>query len=93
MKISLTLEITLLLLPILGNASPLISMLWATCLTPSDSMLDYVYVPDTQPMDIDGWPTLADMIINNKRVVVMLAYDADQQKVCGCDNTLCQKNP
>lgn len=56
-------------------------------------MLDYVYVPDTQPMDIDGWPTLADMIISNKRVVVMLAYDADQQKVCGCDITPYQRKP
>jgi hypothetical protein len=36
-------------------------------------------------MDIDGWPTLADMIISNKRVVAMLAYDADQHKVHCCD--------
>lgn len=56
-------------------------------------MLDYVYVPDTQPMDIDGWPTLADMIINNKRVVVMLAYDADQQQVRCCDIILCKIGP
>jgi hypothetical protein len=48
-------------------------------------MLDYLYVPPTQPMDIDGWPTLADMIISNKRVVAMLAYDADQHKVHCCD--------
>jgi hypothetical protein len=32
-------------------------------------------------MDIEGWPTLAEMIISNKRVVAMLAYDANQQKV------------
>ena len=44
-------------------------------------MLDYLYIPLTQPMDIEGWPTLAEMIISNKRVVAMLAYDADQQKV------------
>ena len=44
-------------------------------------MLDYLYIPPTQPMDIEGWPTLAEMIISNKRVVAMLAYDADQQKV------------
>lgn len=44
-------------------------------------MVDYLYVPPTQPMDIDGWPTLAEMIISNKRVVAMLAYDANQQKV------------
>lgn len=44
-------------------------------------MVDYLYVPPTQPMDIEGWPTLAEMIISNKRVVAMLAYDANQQKV------------
>jgi hypothetical protein len=44
-------------------------------------MVDYLYVPPTQPMDIESWPTLADMIISNKRVVAMLAYDANQQKV------------
>ena len=46
-----------------------------------NSMLDYVYVPATQPMDIEHWPTLAEMIISNKRVVVMLAYDANQKSV------------
>lgn len=50
-------------------------------LTLAYSMLDYLYIPPTQPMGIEGWPTLADMIISNKRVVSMLAYDADQQKI------------
>jgi len=40
------------------------------------SILDLVYTPPTQPMDIDEWPTIGDMILTNKRVVVMLAYDA-----------------
>lgn len=40
-----------------------------------------LYIPKTEPMDIDGWPTLAEMIISNKRVVVMLAYDANQAKI------------
>lgn len=44
-------------------------------------MIDYLYIPKSQPMDISGWPTLAEMILSNKRVVVMLAYDADQTKV------------
>ncbi|GAB7335629.1 hypothetical protein MBLNU13_g07952t2 [Cladosporium sp. NU13] len=44
-------------------------------------MLDYLYIPPTQPMDLEGWPTLADMIISDKRVVAMLAYDANQQKI------------
>lgn len=47
----------------------------------NSGLLDYVYTPPTQPMDIDGWPTLGDMILSNKRVVMMLAYDANQQKV------------
>jgi hypothetical protein len=64
----------------LGNASAP-PRVWHTWLTLANRMLDYLYVPPTQPMDIDGWPTLADMIITNKRVVAMLAYDADQQKV------------
>ena len=44
-------------------------------------LLDYIYIPPTQPMDIDDWPTLGSMILSNKRVVMMLAYDANQKKV------------
>lgn len=47
----------------------------------NSGLLDYVYTPPTQPMDIDGWPLLGDMILSNKRVVMMLAYDANQHKV------------
>jgi hypothetical protein len=47
----------------------------------NSGILDYIYTPPTQPMNIDGWPTLADMIISNKRVVMMLAYDANQEQV------------
>jgi hypothetical protein len=64
----------------LGNISALTSD-QCTRLTLPYSMVDYLYVPPTQPMDIEGWPTLAEMIISNKRVVAMLAYDANQQKV------------
>lgn len=47
----------------------------------NSGILDYIYTPPTQPMDIEGWPTLGDMILSNKRVVIMLAYDADQSKI------------
>jgi len=40
-----------------------------------------LYIPKTEPMDIDGWPTLAEMILTGKRVVVQLAYDANQTQV------------
>jgi len=41
----------------------------------------YVYVPPSVPMDINGWPTLSEMIISGKRVVVFLDYEADQSRV------------
>lgn len=47
----------------------------------NSGILDYVYTPRTRPMDIDGWPTLGDMILTNKRVVMMLAYDANQEEI------------
>ncbi|KAK5955701.1 hypothetical protein OHC33_003342 [Knufia fluminis] len=43
--------------------------------------MEYVYTPATDPMGIDGWPTLSEMILTNKRVVIMLEYDANQQQV------------
>lgn len=48
------------------------------------SILDYLYVPPTQPMDIEGWPTLADMIISGKRVVAMLAYEQKLRRMPLC---------
>lgn len=47
----------------------------------NSGILDYIYTPLAQPMDIDGWPTLGEMIVTNKRVVIMLAYDANQQQI------------
>ena len=47
----------------------------------NSGIIDYVYTPPTEPMDIDGWPTLGDMVLSNKRVVVMLAYRANQAKI------------
>jgi len=41
----------------------------------------FVYVPPSVPMDINGWPTLGEMIISGKRVVVFLDYEADQSRV------------
>jgi len=44
----------------------------------NSGILDYVYVPPSQPMNLTGWPTFGEMILTNKRVVVMLDYLADQ---------------
>lgn len=41
-------------------------------------ILDYVYTPPYQPMNMTTWPTLAEMIIYNTRLVLMLDYMANQ---------------
>lgn len=41
-------------------------------------ILDYVYTPPYQPMNTSTWPTLAEMIIYNTRVVLFLDYMANQ---------------
>jgi hypothetical protein len=44
-------------------------------------ILQYVYTPDNSSYTLDQWPTLAEMILKNKRVVVFLDYDANQTEV------------
>lgn len=41
-------------------------------------ILNYVYTPPYAPMNISQWPTLAEMIIYNTRVVMFLDYMANQ---------------
>lgn len=41
-------------------------------------ILDYVYTPPYQPMNVTTWPTLAEMIIYNTRVVLFIDYMANQ---------------
>ncbi|KAK7427882.1 hypothetical protein QQZ08_005655 [Neonectria magnoliae] len=43
-------------------------------------ILKYVYHAPYLPMSLDDWPTLEDMIIRGKRVVMFLDYEADQKK-------------
>lgn len=46
----------------------------------STGILKYAYEPSVFPMEKDDWPTLADMIIRGKRVVIFMDYMADQKK-------------
>lgn len=43
-------------------------------------ILKYVYSPPYLPMSLDDWPTLEDMILRGKRVVMFLDYEADQEE-------------
>ncbi|KAJ5086409.1 hypothetical protein NUU61_007716 [Penicillium alfredii] len=42
---------------------------------------DLVYKPPKAPMGLHDWPTLSEMIISGKRVVVFMDYQADQKKI------------
>ncbi|OAG12235.1 PLC-like phosphodiesterase [Paraphaeosphaeria sporulosa] len=44
-------------------------------------MLQYLYTPPKPNATLEDWPTLAQMILLNKRVVVMLDYLANQTEV------------
>ncbi|KAF9741273.1 hypothetical protein PMIN06_012351 [Paraphaeosphaeria minitans] len=44
-------------------------------------MLQYLYIPPKPNATLEDWPTLAQMILLNKRVVVMLDYLANQTEV------------
>ncbi len=47
----------------------------------NSGLIDFVYTPPTQPMPLDSWPTLAEMIFRNQRAVVMLDYEANQTAI------------
>lgn len=44
-------------------------------------ILDYVWTPSSRNLNLTQWPTLGELIIRNKRVVVMLDYGSDQDQV------------
>lgn len=41
----------------------------------------YTYAPTLFPLTVDQWPTLEELIILGKRVVMFMDYNADQKKV------------
>jgi hypothetical protein len=44
-------------------------------------MMKYLWTPPSLAMNLSEWPTLGEMILRNKRVVVMLDYGTNQTKV------------
>ncbi|SLM40953.1 PLC-like phosphodiesterase, TIM beta/alpha-barrel domain [Lasallia pustulata] len=47
----------------------------------SSGLAAYAYTPPKIPMSLSDWPTLSEMILTNKRVVIFLDYDANQSLV------------
>ncbi|KAJ0164261.1 putative secreted protein [Colletotrichum tanaceti] len=64
---------------LLGNGNYSTPDLYAPFIE-STGILQYAYEPPFLPMTIEDWPTLSQMILGGKRVVMFLDYMADQQK-------------
>ncbi|KAL8739011.1 MAG: hypothetical protein Q9181_000293 [Wetmoreana brouardii] len=47
----------------------------------SSGLAKYAYVPPKVPMSLDDWPTLSEMILMQKRVVMFMDYNANQTAV------------
>lgn len=47
----------------------------------NSGLSEYVYYPPKIPMTLDDWPTLAEMILTRKRVVIFMDYQANQTQV------------
>ncbi|KAL8787000.1 MAG: hypothetical protein Q9213_002435 [Squamulea squamosa] len=47
----------------------------------SSGLARYAYIPPEVPMAISDWPTLSEMILMQKRVVIFMDYNADQEAV------------
>ncbi|KAF1998307.1 hypothetical protein P154DRAFT_495650 [Amniculicola lignicola CBS 123094] len=44
-------------------------------------MLPFVYTPSKATLTVDEWPTLAELILQNQRVIIMVDYLANQTEV------------
>lgn len=47
----------------------------------NSGLAPYLYVPPKVPMRLQDWPTLSEMILTQKRVVIFMDYDANQTSV------------
>ncbi|RAL01452.1 PI-PLC domain-containing protein [Aspergillus ibericus CBS 121593] len=47
----------------------------------NSGLIDYVYEPWKIPMSLDDWPTLSEMILDGKRAVVFMDYQANQTAI------------
>ncbi|PHH90706.1 hypothetical protein CDD83_2893 [Cordyceps sp. RAO-2017] len=64
---------------LLGNGNYSVPELYAPFIEQS-GILKYAYEPPFLPMALGDWPTLEEMIVRGKRVVLFIDYMADQKK-------------
>ncbi|KAL2758715.1 hypothetical protein ACRALDRAFT_2069014, partial [Sodiomyces alcalophilus JCM 7366] len=64
---------------LLGNGNHSDPSLYAPYIE-STGITQYAYEPPYLPMTLDDWPTLAELIIRGKRVIMFMDYMADQRR-------------
>ncbi|KAI1332684.1 PLC-like phosphodiesterase [Xylariaceae sp. FL0255] len=62
---------------LLGNGNYSVPSMYAPYIE-STGILQYVYTPPLVPMNITNWPTLSEMILSGRRVVMFMDYMANQ---------------
>ncbi|KAI0400245.1 PLC-like phosphodiesterase [Xylaria palmicola] len=62
---------------LLGNGNYSVPSLYVPYIEQSD-ILRFVYTPPYVPMNLSSWPTLEEMILTGKRVVMFMDYMANQ---------------
>ena len=62
---------------LIGNADPYPDPSTWVFAVEQSGILDYAYAPPQMPMSLADWPTLADMILLNRRAVILLDYKAN----------------
>jgi hypothetical protein len=65
---------------LIGNADPYPDPATWIDAVEASGIKQYAYVAPKMPMSLSDWPTLAEMILLNKRVVLMVDYKADYSK-------------
>jgi hypothetical protein len=65
---------------LIGNAAPYPDPSTFVSYIESTGIVDYAYHAPQMPMALSDWPTLAEMIILNRRAVILLDYKADYSR-------------
>lgn len=64
-----------------SDGNPLVTSVDFDAPVRSSGLIDYIYQPPKTAMAVDDWPTLGQMILNQKRVVTFIDYNWDTGNV------------
>ncbi|KAI2478993.1 hypothetical protein Ptr902_09204 [Pyrenophora tritici-repentis] len=64
-----------------GSGKPLVTSVNFAEPVKNSGLLKYVYQPPKTAMELNDWPTLAELILNNDRVITFIDYNFDTEAV------------